>query len=49
MWWIIILPTLAREEWKQHEQIEDAHREAEAARVRAAADKEHREAVEQSK
>src|SRR5258705_5292493 len=39
----------ACEEWKQHERIEDMHREAEAARVRAAADKEHREAAEQSK
>ncbi|SRR5258707_752371 len=39
----------ARKEWKQHERIEDARREAEAARVRAAANKEHREAVEQSK
>src|SRR5258708_38045008 len=40
---------VAHEEWKQHEQIEDAYHEAEAARVRAAANKEHREAVEQSK
>src|SRR6266478_1797546 len=39
----------AHEEWKQHERIEDAHHEAEAARVRAVADKEHREAVEWSK
>ena len=29
----------SHEEWKQHEQIEDAHCEAEAARVRAVADK----------
>src|SRR5258708_19076244 len=40
---------VSHKEWKQHEQIEDACREAEAARVRAAADKEHREAAEQSK
>ena len=40
---------VSREEWKQREQIEDAHREAEAARVRAAADKECREAAEWSK
>src|SRR5258708_39863347 len=40
---------VACEEWKQCEQIEDVHREAEAARVRAVADKEHREAVEWSK
>src|SRR5260370_42160046 len=39
----------ARKEWKQCERIEDAHREAEAVRVRAVADKEHREAAEQSK
>src|SRR5260221_4257698 len=39
----------ARKEGKQHEQIEDTHCKAEAARVRAAADKEHREAAEQSK
>ena len=39
----------AHEEWKQHAQIEDVHHEAEAARVRAAANKECREAVEQSK
>ena len=39
----------ACEEWKQCERIEDAHCKAEAARVRAAADKEHREAAEQSK
>src|SRR5258707_15114089 len=35
--------------WKQSEQIEDAHQEAEAARARAAAEKEHREAAEQSR
>src|SRR5258708_6779767 len=40
---------VSREEWKQHERIEDAHRKAEAARVRAAADKECREAAEWSK
>ncbi len=34
------------EQWKQHKQIEDPHQEAKAARVRAAAKKEHREAVE---
>src|SRR5258708_17409926 len=40
---------VAHKEWKQHERIEDTRHEAEAARVRAVADKEHREAVEQSK
>ena len=40
---------VARKEWKQHERIEDTRREVEAVRVRAAANKEHREAVEQSK
>ncbi len=39
----------AREQWKQGEQIEDAHWEAEAARARAVAEKEHREAAEQSR
>src|SRR5258707_7375475 len=39
----------AREWWKQSEQIEDARWEAEAARARAAAEKEHREAAEQSR
>ncbi len=39
----------AHEQWKQHERIEDVHHEAEAARVRAVADKEHREAVEHSR
>src|SRR5258708_1006929 len=39
----------AHEQWKQGEWIEDVRREAEAARVRAAADKEHREAAEQSR
>src|SRR5258708_35679030 len=38
-----------RERWKQSERIEDAHREAEAARARAVAEKEHREAAEQSR
>src|SRR5260221_10579730 len=36
----------AHKQWKQHEQIEDVHHEAEAARARAVADKEHREAAE---
>src|SRR6266436_9824407 len=36
-------------QWKQSEQIEDAHQEAEAARARAAAKKECREAAEQSR
>src|SRR5258705_8819834 len=36
----------AREWWKQGEQIEDARREAEAARACAAAEKECREAAE---
>src|SRR5258708_35954478 len=40
---------VACEEWKQHERIEDMHHEAEAARVRAAANKECREAAERSK
>src|SRR5258708_31457038 len=35
--------------WKQGEQIEDTHQEAEAARARAVAKKEHREAAEQSR
>src|SRR5258707_15027233 len=35
--------------WKQSEQIEDAHWEAEAARARAVAEKEHREAAEWSR
>src|SRR6266436_933206 len=35
--------------WKQGEQIEDMHQEAEAARVWAAAEKEHREAAEWSR
>src|SRR5258707_4332951 len=35
--------------WKQGEQIEDVHWEAEAARARAAAEKEHREAAEWSR
>ena len=39
----------ACEEWKQCEQIEDMHCEAEAARVRAVANKECREAAEWSK
>ena len=39
----------AHEQWKQCEQIKDTHCKAEAVRVRAAADKEHREAAEQSK
>src|SRR5258708_34816660 len=36
----------AHERWKQGEQIEDAHREAEAARARAVAEKERRGAAE---
>ncbi len=40
---------VAHKEWKQHERIEDVCHEAEGVRVRAVADKEHREAVEQSK
>src|SRR5258708_27335953 len=36
-------------QWKQSEQIEDAHQEAEAARARAVAKKEHREAAERSR
>src|SRR6266436_10404465 len=39
----------ARKQWKQCERIEDVHREAEAARARAVAEKEHREAAEQSR
>ena len=39
----------AHKEWKQREQIEDMHCKAEAVRVRAVADKEHREAAEWSK
>src|SRR5260221_12254005 len=39
----------ACEQWKQCERIKDAHHEAEAVRVRAVADKEHREAAEWSK
>src|SRR5258708_243008 len=39
----------AHEQWKQGEWIEDAHREAEAARVWAVAEKERREAAEQSR
>ena len=39
----------ACEWWKQGEWIEDTCWEAEAARVRAAAEKEHREAAEQSR
>src|SRR5258706_14980040 len=35
--------------WKQSEWIEDAHWEAEAARARAVAEKEHREAAERSR
>src|SRR5258708_34742048 len=38
-----------REWWKQGEQIEDMCREAEAARARAVAEKERREAAEQSR
>ena len=39
----------AHEQWKQSEQIEDACQEAEAARARAVAEKECREAAEQSR
>src|SRR5258708_3626801 len=39
----------AHEWWKQGERIEDACREAEAARARAAAEKERREAAEQTR
>src|SRR5258708_26550386 len=39
----------AREWWKQGEWIEDARREAEAARAHAAAEKEHREAAERTR
>src|SRR5258707_9777092 len=39
----------ACEQWKQSERIEDAHWEAEAARARAVAKKERREAAEQSR
>src|SRR5260221_5945573 len=35
--------------WKQGERIKDVHQEAEAARARAAAKKEHREAAEWSR
>ncbi len=35
--------------WKQGEWIKDTHQEAEAARARAVAEKEHREAAEQSR
>src|SRR5258708_1382509 len=37
------------EQWKQGEWIKDACQEAEAARARAVAEKEHREAAEQSR
>ncbi len=37
------------EQWKQGEWIKDVHQEAEAARARAAAEKECREAEEQSR
>src|SRR5260370_24220253 len=39
----------ACERWKQSEWIKDMCREAEAARARAVAEKEHREAAEQSR
>ena len=39
----------ACKQWKQSEQIEDVHWEAEAARARAAAEKECREAAEWSR
>ena len=39
----------ACEWWKQGEQIKDVRREAEAARARAAAEKEHREAAERTR
>src|SRR5258708_32773981 len=39
----------ARKWWKQGERIEDKHQEAEAARARAAAEKECREAAEWSR
>ena len=39
----------AREQWKQSERIEDTCWEAEAARARAVAEKERREAAEQSR
>src|SRR6266436_8764175 len=39
----------ACEQWKQSERIEDVCQEAEAARARAAAKKERREAAEQSR
>ena len=39
----------ARDRWKQSEQVEDACRESEAARARAAMEKEWREAMEQSR
>ena len=35
--------------WKQGEQIKDAHWEAEAARAKAVAEKEHRDTEEQSR
>ena len=38
-----------RKQWKQSEQIEDMCWEAEAARARAVAEKEHREAAEWSR
>src|SRR5258707_5859631 len=37
------------EQWKQSEQIEDTRQEAEAAKARAADEKEHREAAERSR
>src|SRR5258708_4206292 len=39
----------ARERWKQGERIEDACQEAEAARARAVAERERREAAEQTR
>src|SRR5258708_22510057 len=39
----------ACKQWKQGEWIKDAHQEAEAARARAVAKKEHREAAEWSR
>src|SRR5258708_19719840 len=39
----------ARDRWKQSEQVEDARRESKAARARAAAEKERREAAERSR
>src|SRR5258707_1937872 len=38
-----------RERWKQGEQIEDVRQEAEAARAHAAAEKERREAADQTR